>query len=69
MESLDKEALSAGMARYLSTEVPFFEYLDSVCGRERTVKQRAELDVRLGRINALLNLDSGEKEEVWIPSL
>lgn len=34
-----------------------------------SAKQKTELNVRLGYIDALLNVDSGLKHEVWIPNL
>lgn len=67
-QSPDKTNKDEGRAKYSSRKELLLEYIEQDSGRVSSARQRAELDIRLRYIVALLNLHSGKKGEVWIPN-
>lgn len=68
METADKEDRDKGTKEYSSVKELLFAYMEKDSESVWTAKSRAELDVCLELIGALLNLDSGNEHEDWIPS-
>lgn len=67
VEIRDKYDRDAVMAICTSTMELLSEYMEAVSGRVCSTSRRAELEVWLGWIFALLYLDSAKEQKVWLP--
>lgn len=57
-----------GRGRYSSTKELLWNYIDRNSSQIWSAKRRAELDVRLGSLSAMLNLDREKKNKVSVPN-